>query len=428
MTRTFQTYARFFALITSTLISQQAHALGELLHTLSDPSPTNVDMFGFSVAIDGNHVLVGAHQDDTLGYNVGQAHLFDVRSGELLHTFDDPTPTSDDFFGHGVAIDDEHILIGATEVSSSEWPYGEAHLFNTSGDLISTFHVPAQVGRGYFLGESVAIDGDRILLGLSGGSLDSKRRGQAHLFDAHTGNLLQFYDDLTPDTFNSFGNSVAIDGDHIVVGAWGNYTSNDILGQVELFDAISGEHLKSFSDPDVSFRDRFGQSVAIEGNRILIGAGIKKIDGNSVGQAYLFDLTTGDLLQTYSDPTITTKSDAFGSSVALDSGRVLIGAPLDDTDGRDIGQAHLFDATTGQLLHTFNDPVPRFRDRFGTSVDIDGNHVVIGEFAFQSHGRDYGEAYVFNIAVPEPLSTSLLLGACLIASVSVRDMQRMWGE
>jgi len=84
-----------------------------LTQTFNDPSVTFQDGFGRSAAIDGNNVLIGAYADDTNGLNVGQAHLFDAVTGDLLQTFNDPTPTFEDGFGVSVAIEDNNVLIGA---------------------------------------------------------------------------------------------------------------------------------------------------------------------------------------------------------------------------------------------------------------------------------------------------------------------------
>jgi len=84
--------------------------------------------------------------------------------------------------------------------------------------------------------------------------------------------------------------------------------------------------------------------------------------GENVGQAYLFDMTTGDLLRTFDDPTVTT-SDNFGISVAIDGDNVVIGAHGDNTRGNNVGQAHLFNATSGVLLHTFESQI-LLRGRF----------------------------------------------------------------
>ena len=76
-----------------------------------------------------------------------------------------------------------------------------------------------------------------------------------------------------------------------------------------------------------------------------------------MGQAHLFDATTGNLLHTFDDPTVTSQ-DFFGWSVAVEGNKVLVGAIGDDTNGDFAGQAHVFDAITGNLLQTLNDPTP----------------------------------------------------------------------
>ena len=53
-------------------------ATSNLLHTFNDPTVTSTDFFGWSVAVDGNHVLIGARYDNTNGSFVGQAYLFDI--------------------------------------------------------------------------------------------------------------------------------------------------------------------------------------------------------------------------------------------------------------------------------------------------------------------------------------------------------------
>ena len=100
--------------------------------TFNDPTPTTVDWFGRSVAIDGNSVLIGAFKDDTLGENVGQAHLFDAVTGNLLHTISDPTVTGHARFGGSVAIDGNNVLIGAAGDNTNGTDVGQAHLFSNA--------------------------------------------------------------------------------------------------------------------------------------------------------------------------------------------------------------------------------------------------------------------------------------------------------
>ena len=116
--------------VATLMIASPASAVPWTLdHTFDDPTPTTLDIFGYSVAIDGNNVLIGASWDDTNGGNVGQAYLFDAISGNLLHTFDDPTVTTEDVFGWSVAIDGNNILVGASWDDTNGGNVGQAHLF-----------------------------------------------------------------------------------------------------------------------------------------------------------------------------------------------------------------------------------------------------------------------------------------------------------
>jgi hypothetical protein len=204
--------------------------------------------------------------------------------------------------------------------------------------------------------------------------------------------------DPTITETDNFGTSVAVDGNFVLIGDLGNTLGNSV-GQAHLFDATTGDLLLTFDDPTPTMVDLFGVSVAVDGNYVLIGASGDDTNGPQVGQAHLFDATTGDLLLTFDDPTPTT-ADRFGSSVSIYGDLVLIGAPGDDTNGENIGQAHLFDATTGELLGTFDDPTVTNQDNFGTSVDIDSDNFLIGARFDDTNGINVGQAHLFNLAFP----------------------------
>ena len=383
-----------------------------LSQTFNDPAPAILDDFGFSVAIDGNNVLIGDFRDDSNGVDAGQAYLFDATTGNLLQTFNDPTPASVDDFGFSVAIDGNNVLIGARLDDNNGPDVGQAHLFDaTSGNLLRTFNDPTPTTADTF-GTSVAIDGNNVLIGASRDDSTGSNVGQAHLFDATTGNLLQTFNDPTPNGGDRFGASVAIDGGNVLIGAMFDSSTGPTVGQAHLFDATSGNLLRTFNDPTPTIVDQFGISVAIDGNNVLIGAFRDDSTGSNVGQAHLFDAATGTLLQTFNDPT-PNSGDRFGVAVAIDGGNVLIGANGDDSNGADIGQAHLFDAATGNLLQTFDDPTPTGGDNFGTSVAIDGGNVLVGAHNDSSIGLLVGQAHLFTQPVPEPSSLALMLAGLL---------------
>ena len=107
-----------------------------LLETINNPGPTPIadDLFGFSVAISEEHVLVGAPFDDTGATDAGSAYLFDLESGSFLQTFNNPTPEAGDQFGFSVAISEEHVLVGAHRDDTGATDAGSAYLFGAGDD------------------------------------------------------------------------------------------------------------------------------------------------------------------------------------------------------------------------------------------------------------------------------------------------------
>ncbi|MCA9166220.1 MAG: PQQ-binding-like beta-propeller repeat protein [Planctomycetales bacterium] len=373
--------------------------------TFDDPTVTTSDHFGQAVAIDGDYLLVGASMDDTNGTNVGQAHLFDLVTGQLLMTFNDPASTGQDNFGDSVAIDGNRVLIGSPFDDTNGEAAGQVHLFDAhTGGLLMTFNDPAYTQYDTF-GRSVAIEGSHVFVGVPQDATFGINSGQVHLFDADTGDLLRTFDDPTPTHGDVFGFSIAAHSGMILVGEHNDDTNGINVGQAHLFDAETGKLLHTFNDPTQTareplFGDSFGLSVDLYGNSVLIGSPNDRTHGERVGQAYLFDATTGLLLQTFDDPTITTE-DVFGYSVATDGQFVLIGAPRDDTNGENVGQAHLFDAATGELLRTYDDPTVTTEDFFGSAVAIAGNRVVISDHLDDTRGTDVGRVRVFTYVADE---------------------------
>ena len=84
--------------------------------------------------------------------------------------------------------------------------------------------------------------------------------------------------------------------------------------------------------------------------------------------------------------------------------------------GGNVGQAHLFDAVTGNLLQTFNDPNFTTQDRFGRSVALDGFNVLIGAANDGTLGPDVGQAHLFIIPEPSSVTLTALAALCLAMS------------
>ena len=132
------------------------------------------------------------------------------------------------------------------------------------------------------------------------------------------------------------------------------------------------------------------------GDNVLVGAPLEDTGVPEAGAAYLLDGDTGVLLQTFRSPN-PALGDSFGWSVAGVGGNVLVGAPFDDTEGRDAGAAYLFDGVTGALLQTFLNPTPGRGDFFGWSLAAMGENIVVGAPEDSAGADRAGAAYLFAV-------------------------------
>ena len=206
------------------------------------------------------------------------------------------------------------------------------------------------------------------------------------------------------DNRNLFVNSLNLNG-NVITTAPGS--GADPLAEIKTHSI--GALLQTLNNPNAygtSGGDNFSYTVDISGTKCIVGAYYEyKIGGGlNPGKAYIFDVTTGALLQTLNNPNAysTSVGDQFGSSVAISGNKCIVGAqPEDDSGGTDSGKAYIFDVTTGSLLQTLNNPNAygtSASDYFGSRVAISGNYCIVGAYQEDdSGGTDSGKAYIFDL-------------------------------
>ena len=368
-----------------------------------DSSRTS-DSFGRSLALDGNYALIGAYSYSWASYsnssNPGFAYLFDTSTGDLLQKITSPDGANYDYFGWSVALDGDYALIGATGDDDNGSSSGSAYLLNiVTGDFLQKFIAPDGAASDWF-GGSVALNGDYALIGANRDDNNNEENsGSAYLFDTTTGDLLHKLTAPNGASNDWFGNSLALDGNYALIGAYGEDENGENSGSAYLFDVTSGDLIQKIIAPDSDSEDIFGVSVAIDGNHALIGASGDDDNGRKSGSAYLFDVSTGDLIQKIVAPD-TNSYDYFGRSVALDEDYALISSSGNSS-------AYLFDVSSGDLIQKIYDPNNDYYDSsFGESVALDGNYALVsGEIRpYYRVIKDY--AYLFAAErtkkVPEP--------------------------
>lgn len=317
------------------------------------------DNFGWSVALSGNSALIGSPGDDDNGDQSGSAYVF-VRSGTTWTQQDKLLPadgTTDDVFGYAVAIDGQTALIGDQDGGSSGDNSGSGYVFVRSGTSWTQQAklLPADGAPYDFFGRSVALSGDTALVGASGDADNGTNSGSAYVF-ARAGTTWTQQSKLLPadgSAYDFFGQSVALSGDTALVGAYWDSDNGEVSGSAYVFvrSGTTWAQQVKLLPADGDAHDNFGWSVALVGDRALIGSPYDKDNGPSSGSAYIFARAgTTWTQQAKLLPADGAADDDFGWSVALASDTALVGAFLDDDHGMNSGSAYVFFFTPDQSL------------------------------------------------------------------------------
>lgn len=183
------------------------------------------DWFGCSIDTDGTRVVVGAMWDDDNGPNSGSAYVFDKVGGTWVQTAKliAADGLAADFFGFSVAIDGEVVIVGAQENDEAGPIAGAAYVFeHAAGTWSQTAKlIGSDIDDGDRFGWSVAAAQGTLVVG---STQKNGGKGGAYLYRQEGGSWTQtaryFGLGAHGGSNDNFGRSVAVDGPHVLVGAW----------------------------------------------------------------------------------------------------------------------------------------------------------------------------------------------------------------
>lgn len=358
---------------------------------------TQEDYFGVSVAMSGTTATIGARLDDDLGTQSGSAYVFDASTGAELRKLNAADGAALDRFGSELAMDGDRALIAAAGDDDHGAESGSAYVFDVvTGQQLHKL-TAADGAAGDTFGISVAMDGDLGIIGAFGDDDNGDNAGSAYVFDLTTGQQLHKLLAADGEPSDFFGVSVGISEGIAIVGAYGDDDNGTLSGSVYLFDVTTGQQLAKLN-PDISAPlDAFGSKVAIRGQRAVISSPRPNGFSAADSTAYLFDVSTGQQLVEL----ITaegTFGTAFGASLAIRDGRVLVGAIGASVGGIVSGAAWDFDLATGLELGKLVPVDPEPGDAFGAAVAFDGELAVVGAFLEDELGDQAGAAYILPLS------------------------------
>ena len=378
--------------------------------TASDEQTIYNDQFGRSVAVNGDTALIGALTDPDKAWFGGASYLFTRSGGVWIEQAKLISSDAADFdlFGISVALDGDTALIGAS---------GDAYVFvSNGGEWTEQAKLTASDGaEGDTFGRPVALDRDTALVGARCDDDHGYCSGSAYIFTGSGGDWIEQAKLTASDGAASdlFGEAVALEGDTALIGALGDDDNGSASGSAYVFTRSGGEWIEQakLTGSDGAANHWFGRSVALDGDTALVGARCDDDHGYCSGSAYIFTGSGGDWIEqaklTASDGETL---DHFGSAVALDGHNALIGAYRANEES---GSAYVFTRRDGKWIEqaklTPSDGAAG--DWFGVSVTLDGDNVLIGSSHDDDNGSDSGSAYLFSISGLFTVTIDIIPGA-----------------
>ena len=388
---------------TQAVIPMSDFSTNTLEHSIVNPIPSSWAMFGRNIALNDSYAIIGGSQINNAaagaaGDNTGKAFIYNLSDGSVKYTLDNPNVfgvETHDQFGTSVDISNSYAIVGAqyedTEtVQDGTIQPGAAYIFDLSdGSLKYTLEHPDPYQWAVF-GSKTAITDSYAAVGAGANNAVAIRSGSVYVYDVTDGSLLYTFNGSHENGF--FGSALEINGSYMIVGE-----SNQ--DKVYVYDLTDGSLLYTFSDP-VSSGNGFGFATAITDTHAIVSA---PQYNNSLGAAHIYDLSDGSLLYTVENTNSVNESWAFfGRSVALNGSYAVVGANNERANGVDQeGQAYVFDLSDGSLVDTIDHPNAvgtTQGDNFGYSVAINNTHVAVGANREQgSDGSDgAGAVYIFS--------------------------------
>jgi hypothetical protein len=442
------------------------------------------DGFGYSLALAGDTLVVGAPgeasaatgingtQGDNSAVNSGAVYIFTRTNGVWSQQayLKASNTEADDVFGWSLALAGETLVVGAPgeasadgdQTDNSAQDSGAVYVFTrTNGVWSQQAYVKASnTGAGDLFGISIAVAGDTLAVGaffeasaatgVNGPEADNSAPGSGAVYVfTRTGSdwSQQAYVKASNTEANDgFGESVALTGDTLAVGATGeasaatgvdgDETDNSAVesGAVYVFTRTGSTWTQQayVKASNTEGLDWFGYSVALAEDTLAVGAlfeasaatGINGNQGNNSapasGATYVFTLTNGVWSQqAYVKASNPGGFDLFGSSIALTGNTLAVGAfgeasangNQTDNSAPESGAAYVFTRTGSdwnQQAYVKASNTGSF-DLFGSSIALAGDTLIVGAFFEASAATgvngnqgdnsapDSGAAYVFSL-------------------------------
>jgi hypothetical protein len=320
-------------------------------------------------------------------------------------------------YGVSVDVQGDYAIVGSNQKTSGGQGIGSAYILfrdkngaNKWGQEVEL--VAPGLSPGDNFGASVAIYGDYAVVGAPLDDEQLGNEGAAYVFQRN-GTQWDFVKKVVatdPKSGDNFGSSLALDGDHLLVGSSLNDASGDNSGAAYMFYRNQGGadqwgQVAKLLATTGAADDNFGASVDLDGDRAIVGA--NGVDGlyQNAGAAYIFGRNQfgpdawGQIARIRANQA--GENDNFGASVGISGPWALVGADRNDLKGTDAGAVFVFSQNKNGIANSWGqnqiifDVDGQAGNHFGSDVGVDAPYAVVASRGDSPFGQGSGGGFVY---------------------------------
>lgn len=427
------------------------------------------DIMGTSVVVRGDFAAVGEPNDkqdlnELLPIDsAGSVHIYRRNPDASWSHFQKITPSDrgmGDKFGFSIAMEGNQLFVGAygqmlDENSANPLPVSGAVYVYEYISGVWTFRqkiVAYDRDGGELFGLTMAVDNGVLIIGAPDEEKDENGivgalSGAVYVYQKdNTGNwnFVQKIVGFDKDNGDYYGSSISKFGNVLAVGSFKNDIGGAAVhgGAVYIYEKIAGSWVfkNKVTASNIAPSDLFGYSVSVDGNFIVVGANRKDAGIQRLGRVYVFKKDgSGNWvqIQTMSSPTGSATLGAFGSVVKSINGKLFIGSPI-ETIGSfppvyGFGAVFIYNRDGLGVYQYSNElTAPNINQAgfFGFSLDVDNSKLFVGAIGEALDENDQppaldsaGAFYIFEqcvqSSIPSITSVSGNLSICQGDSVQL---------
>lgn len=372
------------------------------------PTSTTDNAYSSSaLAIGGGNLLVGAYNDETLGFAAGCVYAY--RQGDQGWSYVEQILPSGsaigDDFGWATDCDAGLAVVGSPRdrlpLSSTRPGSVDLFLLNQTGpnwEYQTTLYPSTDSDDK--VGYAVSLSGVTLAIGAPEDDDDGDVSGSVHVYREFLGDW-QYYQHLTASDASEgsqFGCAIDSTESTIAVGAIG---ANGI-GSVYVYQWGGASWIESqiLTPFDGMPSDRFGQDIVVTDSNIFVGSDNDLASGNGSGCVYVFSKDNGQWVYETKLFTNDGTGGGLGRAIGASGNSVVCGAKWASVNGQFFaGKAYCFhfDGAEWKFHSSFSPNDVAMTDYFGGEVAVDGTTLVVGSTGQDAVATNAGATYVYTL-------------------------------